>query len=278
MASQAYRLRHRSNLSDSSSESGDASEILGDDASETGRPLLPVHPALDVYRTKLKVVVEDNRFQTFVVSLIALNSILMGVNTYLPNIEEENDPNVIDYPSVSPTSSPAGPAYTDSQYDAAKAVSTLDTVFLILFTIELGLNVFVYLHGLFKDGWLVFDFLTIALSWAFSSFTIIRSFRIFRAFRLFGRVPSLKKIIKAIGSTAEGMMSIVFVLFILFYIFAVMFTQLFGECYDLGCYCEDDSFSPDCPDKGVNYFGRLDLTFFTLMMVRNIFSLLIAIY
>mmetsp|Transcript_13821 Transcript_13821/g.21174 ORF Transcript_13821/g.21174 Transcript_13821/m.21174 type:complete len:390 (+) Transcript_13821:181-1350(+) len=252
-AAASNNLRNKANRQESQDEAsrGDDPSLTTDTDNETGRPLLEVHPSVDGFRRRLKTVVESERFQTAVIALIALNSVFMGINTYLPDPDDTNADKV--------------------GRDAAEAINRLDYIFLIIFTIELALNIFVYMHGFIKDGWLVFDFLTIVLSWAFSGMTIIRSFRIFRAFRLFGRVPSLKKIIKAIASTAEGMMSIVFVLFILFYIFAVMFTQLFSECYDDNCYCAEweDPSETVCLDKGINYFGRLDLTFFTLMMLMT---------
>ena len=43
-----------------------------------------------------------------------------------------------------------------------------------------------------------------------------------------------------------------------------MFTQLFGDCYEKGCYAEGED-----GDLGVNYFGRLDYTMFTLFMLMS---------
>jgi len=193
---------------------------------------------IDDTREYLYGIVMDDLFQAFVILLIIINSILMGINTYLPVIDTDS--------------------FDDAEtweQDLAEAISIIDYIFLLIFTMELGLNALVFLHRFPCDGWRNFDFLTIVTSWTLSSFTIMRSFRIFRVFRLFGRIESLKRIVKAVASTAEGLGSIVLVLTILFYIFAVMFTQLFSDC------CKEVDM--------VDWFGRLDNTLFTLFMVRR---------
>ena len=192
---------------------------------------------VDSFREKAKTIVQNERFQISIIGLIIFNSIMMGVATF-------------DFVRYNPS--------------VINAFEQIDMVMLIIFTIELGMNLFVYGAEFFKDNWFVFDFVSIMLSWAFAGITIIRAFRVFRAFRLFARVGSLKKIISALMSTGEQMAAIVLVLALVFYIFAVMFTQLFGDCYEKGCYAEGED-----GDLGVNYFGRLDYTMFTLFMLMS---------
>jgi len=115
---------------------------------------------------------------------------------------------------------------SDSEQKALDVITAVDKLFLFLFTIELGMNLFVHLHYFVKDAWIVFDFFTIVTSYAFSGVTIMRSFRIFRVFRLFGRIKSLKLVVDAVGSTAENFTSIMAVLLIILYIFAVMVSSL----------------------------------------------------
>lgn len=141
--------------------------------------------------------------------------------------------------------------------EVVKAFDTVDTIFLVFFTVELIANLYVYRLKFFHDSWLNFDFAIIVLSWAFSGVKIVRAFRIFRAFRLFGRVKSLKRTTTAILSTGPEMTAIAMVLTLLFYIFAVMFTQLYGDLYKEGFL-----------DK--NYFGRLDYTLLTCLMLTTL--------
>ena len=220
--------------------------------------------AFDDMREKMYAVVENDRFQTLVVVMISINSIMMGVSTYLPTEDDEDD----------------WATASKSAKDAVNAISIVDELFLILFTIELGANMIVHLQYSFTDKWLCFDMFTIITSWCFDGITIMRSFRIFRVFRLFGRVPALKRIIGAIASTSADLSSIVLVLFILFYIFAVMFTQLFKDCWKDCCYADDYGFclkqmefeEPSSSVNGVNYFGRLDYTCLSLFFVRYPYS------
>ena len=215
----------------------------------------------DDFRKKMYNVVTNDRFQTIVIGMIIVNSILMGVNTYLPNLGTE------EFDTAS-----------DREQRAVEAIANIDFIFLILFTVELCMNIFVFLHTTLTDKWLLFDATTIIFSWAFSGFTIMRSFRIFRVFRLFGRIESLKRIVAAVASTSEGLASIVLVLFILFYVFAVMFTQLFKDCWAECCFAQDqvlcekaalDGIKPNSEINGVNFYGRLDYTFFTLFLLMT---------
>ena len=117
---------------------------------------------------------------------------------------------------------------------------------------------FIY-HGfrLFLDGWLVFDFIIILLSWAFASAQIIRAFRIFRALRLITRVEVMRNLVTALFSVMPRMAAIGLLLFLIFYIFAVMFTSLFKNLYREKLTIWD-------------YFGRLDATFFTLFQIMTL--------
>jgi len=223
-------------------QNNDADPTKETDSSKSTRPSAKEFayldiPAIDDFRLRLYFIVNNTIFQTFVIALIIVNSIFMGIGTF------EVSENMRDFLEKS------------------------DEVFLYLFTAELCLQIMVHLHRMFYDPWLVFDFITVSLSLAFKGFTIVRSFRIFRAFRLFARVPALQKIVRAILSTGPQMSAICLVLFLVFYIFAVMFTTLFGECYEDGCYCEDP---PKCSNGlGKDYFGRLDLTFMTLFQLMT---------
>jgi len=137
------------------------------------------------------------------------------------------------------------------------AFETTDKVFLIIFTVELGLQ-FIY-HGfqLLLNGWLVFDLIIILTSWSFSSVQIIRAFRIFRALRLVTRIKIMKNLILALFGVMPRMAAIGLMLCLIFYIFGVMFTQLFKDLYFDG-YTE------------YNFFGSLDWTFFTLFQMMTL--------
>jgi hypothetical protein len=120
------------------------------------------------FRYNCGMLVNNGHVQLFIILLIAINGIMMGVATF---------------------------DFVSDNQDIADAFETVDLIFLIIFTVELGLQ-FIY-HGwrLLLDGWLIFDLVIIITSWSFSSVQIIRAFRIFRALRLVTRIKIMKNLI-----------------------------------------------------------------------------------
>lgn len=175
-------------------------------------------------------IVSDARFQLLVVILILINGAMMGIATF--SFVEKN-------PSI------------------ASVFATLDLAFLIIFTAELALQ-FIY-HGLhlFTDGWLVFDFVIILMSWSLSSMQIVRTFRVFRALRLVTRIKVLKNLVSALFSVGPRMSAIFCLLLLIFYIYGVMCTVLFKDLYKDG-HTEHD------------YFSRLDFTLWTLLVMMTL--------
>jgi hypothetical protein len=111
--------------------------------------------------------------------------------------------------------------------------------------------------NLFADGWLVFDFTIIVLSWSVSGLQVIRSFRIFRAFRLVTRISVLRNLVLALFAVTPSMMAIIALFVLLLYIYAVMCTVLFGDMYENKV-------------LDVDYFGTLDKSLFTLFTMMTL--------
>lgn len=175
-------------------------------------------------------IVNYEKVQLFIVFLIAANAVMMGVATF-------------DF------------VLLDASVN--KAFEITDTVFLIIFTVELVMQLIHHGPRLFFDCWLVFDFVIIVLSWALASFQIIRAFRIFRALRLVNRVKVMRNLVLALGNVMPRMGAITVLLLLIFYIYAVCFTQLFGDLYADGA-------------LDANYFGRMDRSFFTLFQIMTL--------
>lgn len=104
--------------------------------------------------------------------------------------------------------------------------------------------------------WIIFDLLVIVFSWAFNSVRIIRSFRILRALRLISKLRQMRNLVRALFVVMPRMGAVAFLLGILFIIFGVFFTEKLGRNYD-----------PDLME--FDYFGRLDLTLFTLFQMMT---------
>jgi hypothetical protein len=175
-------------------------------------------------------VVNDSRVQILIILLISINAIMMGVATF---------PFVKDVPHI---------------YHAFELV---DKIFLVVFTIELAMQLIYHGFRLFLDGWLVFDFIIIVVSWSFAELQIVRAFRIFRALRLITRVKVLKDLLTALFGVLPQMEAISLLLFLIVFIFAILMTSLWKDLY------QDNETSQD-------YFSRLDATFFTLFQIMTL--------
>lgn len=155
-------------------------------------------------REKLKVFIENKFVTNFILTIIILNSILLGLLTY-PEL-----------------SSKFGPIMQLSCF-----------VCVIIFTIEMLIKLYVYKKDFFTDGWNNFDFILVAMSWiptggAFSSF---RAFRILRVLRLVTRLKKLRIIVQAIIESIPNVGWVTLLLLLIFYIFAIMGTTLYAEHY-----------------------------------------------
>ena len=178
------------------------------------------------FRLMCGQIVEDPRVQLFIIILIVINAIIMGIGTF--NF-------VTDDPE------------TDNAFETA------DKIFLIIFTVELALQLIYRSFTFFADSWLIFDFVIVIASWSLESLQIVRAFRIFRAFRLVTRIGPLRELVMAIGAVMPRMYAIAMLLFLIFYIFAVLFTELFSEL-----------------ELSDNYFGSLDVSLFTCMEMMTL--------
>lgn len=140
-------------------------------------------------RQRVGDIVNNTHVQLFIILLICINAIMMAIGTF-------------DYVTENPKRS--------------QAFETTDLVFLIIFTMELAAQLFYHGLRLFQDGWLVFDFVIIILSWSFNQIQVIRAFRVFRAFRIVTRIKTLRDLVAAIVQVLPRMTAIGFLLLLVF--------------------------------------------------------------
>ncbi|KID56616.1 ion transporter [Pseudoalteromonas luteoviolacea] len=179
--------------------------------------------------SKLTSIVEAKSFQNFLVAVILFNAVTLGLET------------------------------TQFGKDNALLLHKIDTVILLIFTLELLLKLIVYRLKFFKSGWNCFDFIIVAISWipAGGALSVLRAFRILRVLRLFSIVPQMRRVIGALGHSLPGMASVIGVLGIVFYVSAVLTTKLFGQH----------------PDPNMQeWFGSLGASAYTLFQVMTLES------
>lgn len=155
-------------------------------------------------QNRMKVFFESTFFNRFIVSVIVLNSVLIGAET--------------------------SPFIMDS---VGSYIDFIDLAILVLFTLEIILKIFVYRSDFFKSSWNLFDFFIVAISLvpAAGSFSVFRSLRIIRTLRLLKSIPKLKLIIESLLKSIPSIGWITVLLSIVFYTFAVIGVNIFGEGY-----------------------------------------------
>ncbi len=152
----------------------------------------------------LRRFVESRGFNRAITAVIVINAVTLGLETWPTAMEA------------------AGPL-----------LLTIDTLALWVFTIEIGLKLWLYRARFVNDGWNVFDFAIVAVAWLPSAgpLSVLRALRIMRVLRLVSVVPQMRSVVGALFKALPGMGSIIAVLMLVFYVAAVMATKLFGEAF-----------------------------------------------
>ena len=187
---------------------------------------------------KIKNLVEAAWFQNTILIVIAINAIIMGLQTS-PAIEAAVGP----------------------------VLAVLDYICLGIFIIEIILKLFAYGIRFFTDGWNWFDLIIVVCS-VFSGLAFLKVLRVFRIFRIFrtfkalkglramrlvSRLDKLRMIIGAIGRSIPGISWSAVLLLLIYYILALIGTTLFGEAF---------------PD----WFGSIAKSLYTLFQVMTLES------
>ena len=168
----------------------------------------PDYPALDpdkpARRGPIARLLEDRRFETFITVLIVLNAITLGLETF---------------PSVMAV--------------AGGLLTTLDSIFLAVFTAEIAARLWVHRAAFFRDPWNIFDFTIVAIALLPSTgpFSVLRALRVLRVLRLISTVKSLRRVVGALVEALPGMGSIIVLMALVFYVFSVMAAKLFGSAF-----------------------------------------------
>lgn len=152
-------------------------------------------------RDRARALVEDRRFQLFIIWVIVVNAGTLGLET--------------------------SPAVTNS---IGGLLHVADRIMLAIFVVELACRLYAYGWRFFTDPWNVFDFLIVGVSLLPTSgpFSVLRALRILRALRLISAVPAMRRVVSGLLAAVPGMASIGALLALIIYVAAVMATKLFG--------------------------------------------------
>ena len=148
---------------------------------------------------------ESRIFQFVVISIIILNAITIGVNTY------------------------------DLSDLTKKLINYLDYSITVFFVIEIIIRFIGEPNkkDFFKSGWNIFDSTIVLISLIpipnNSSFLLLRLLRVFRVLRIISVIPELKKIIEALLNSVKRVFYVSLLLFIILYIYATIGSILFSQ-------------------------------------------------
>jgi len=153
---------------------------------------------------RLRRFVESRGFSLTIATVIIVNAITLGLETSALAMEV------------------AGPL-----------LLALDSAALWVFTVEIGLKLWLYRARFFADPWNLFDLAIVAISWVPSAgpMSVLRALRIMRMLRLVSIVPQMRTVVGALLGALPGMGSIVAVLLLVFYVAAVIATKLYGPAF-----------------------------------------------
>lgn len=161
---------------------------------------------LQSYRIKwLAKIVYSSQFELVIAFIILVNAVSLALLT-MPNIE----------PGVKET------------------LTQLDTFSLYLYLAELIMRILSYGSRpleFFKQGWNVFDFTIVILSFGiFSGQTIIlRLLRIFRLIRIFRFLPEVRVLTTSVVKSLPPLMSVGVLIFLALFIYGMAGVYLFGD-------------------------------------------------
>jgi len=159
----------------------------------------PADPMHDPKRNLCGNIINNDYVQGILAILVIVNSIFLAIATF--KFVRTN-------PSV------------HSVFEMSNAI------FLIIFTIENGMQLIYHRLGMFKDPWLTFDFILIALCWIF---TLSPAFRVLRLVHIFPKVRAIRAMTEILLNSFYQICAIFVVLMIIFYVFGVMCTTLFKD-------------------------------------------------
>lgn len=160
---------------------------------------------MKMVRARIGELVESNRFQMFIVGVIALNAITLGAETS-----------------------------TVLRANFGPALTVIDHLALVIFTLELAARLYAFGWKFFKDPWNVFDFVIVAIALIPTAgpLAVLRSLRILRALRLVAMVPSMRRVVTALVKSIPGLVSLSGLLLLLVYVGGVIASNLFGDTGD----------------------------------------------
>lgn len=152
----------------------------------------------------LRKLIENKWFQLGILGVICLNALVFGVQT---SVWARNT--------------------------CGKFLNGIDSLCLVIFTIELALKIVVYNRRFCMDPWNILDFIVVAVSFVpdCGMFSSVRLFRILRIFKLISGIRHMRIILAAIVKSVKGILWTGSLLVLIYYVYGILGTHLFGATF-----------------------------------------------
>lgn len=203
------------------------------------------------WRSKAREICNSKWFELTVTAIIIINSILIGVETYVQH----------------------------------PVITSVQTFILFLFTIEIILRLIAAknLRSFFKSGWNTFDFLLVAITYVperlvpnSSAVIVIRILRVLRVLRLLRASKEIKLIVTVLLKSMTAMFYNMLLFLVFIYLFAIIGVGLFKmpdvetlSAEEQVRYEEFMQVAPNNPNNSEDPYGSLGEAMFTLFRVMT---------
>lgn len=155
---------------------------------------------------RLKRIADSSRFQTTILTVIGLNAVTLGLQTF-SGVDEE----------------------------IGGLLVTLDEIFLGIFVVELTIRIGAYGKrpwDFFREPWNVFDFVVIGAAFLpglRENATLLRLARLLRVVRIFSVLPDLRILVRGMASSLGPIASLSALAFVVMYVYGMVGWILFSE-------------------------------------------------
>ncbi|MEM6384935.1 MAG: ion transporter [Pseudomonadota bacterium] len=156
------------------------------------------------FRARLSEILDQPLTQNLIIAVIVVNAITLGMET------------------------------SETLMSAAGGlIIAIDRICLAIFTVELVAKLFARGAGFFRNGWNIFDFIVVGISYVpdAGALSVLRALRILRVLRLVSTMPRLRRVIEGFLSAVPGMASVFGLMALIFYIASVIATKLFAASF-----------------------------------------------
>ncbi len=156
---------------------------------------------MSAWRGKVEKLVESGVFQIVVLTLIIVNAVILGAETF-PGIKDR----------------------------FGDVLMFTDRVIIYAFVGEIILRILAEREAYIRNGWNVFDFVIVMISLlaATSGLAALRAFRVLRVLRVITVIPRMRLVVSAFLDSIPGISSVGVVLALIVYVFAVIAASLYG--------------------------------------------------